>query len=167
LAQERLATYADKAAAGSENKNRLAPSSQIELVRVGRAPELPFDTAQFDAVVGQHVLEHIRDLNAALLEWKRVLQANGLLALATPNALYPDPAHFADVDHTHIFAPRELSAAVENAGFEIQACYTIFPYLSRARLARGLSVIGNRLFRAAPYFASRGRTIVLGARRRQ
>jgi hypothetical protein len=41
---------------------------------------------------------------------------------------------------------------------------TIFPFLTRARLLRAFGVIAYRAFARAPYFASRGRTILLGAR---
>ena len=135
------------------------------LIRVGEDGALPFRDAAFDAIVGQHVVEHLPDADAALREWKRLLKPNGRLALATPNARYPDPAHFADADHARIFSPRELSDAAAGAGFAVEACYTIFPFLTRVRLLRAIGVIGYRVFQGAPYFATRGRTIVLAARK--
>ena len=135
------------------------------LVRIGEDSTLPFRDGAFDAMVGQHVVEHLPDPDAALREWKRLLKPGGRLALATPNANYPDPAHFADADHAHVFSPRELSDAAVRAGFVVEACSTIFPFLTRARALRGLGVIGYRAFQRAPYFAARGRTILLGARK--
>lgn len=137
--------------------------SQAQLVRVGKGPELPFQADTLDAILGQHVLEHISDVDTAMQEWRRALKPGGWLALATPNADYPDPAHFADEDHAHVFSPRELRRAVEGAGLAIECCYTIFPYLSRRRLLRGLGVVGHQVFRRIPYFAPRGRTIILAA----
>lgn len=133
-------------------------------VRIAEDGALPFHNASFDAIVGQHVIEHLPDIDAALREWHRLLKPNGRLALATPNARYPDPAHFADADHVHIFTPNELRRALENAGFVVEICATIFPFLSRARFLRAFGVIMYRLFQHAPYFASRGRTILLRAR---
>ena len=92
------------------------------LARIGEDGALPFRAGAFDALVGQHVVEHILDVDAALCEWKRVLKNGGRLALATPNARYPDPAHFADADHARVFS-------------------------------------------RMPYFASRGRTILISARK--
>lgn len=135
------------------------------LVRVGDGPELPFANAAFDAVVGQHVLEHLPDLPTALAEWRRVLRPGGRLAMATPNARYPDPAHFADEDHDHVYTPQELAEAAQAAGFQVQACYTVFPYLGRNRWLRAAGVTAHGVFRWLPHFAGRGRTILLGAQR--
>jgi ubiquinone/menaquinone biosynthesis C-methylase UbiE len=140
-----------------------APGAAV--AQVGEGAALPFGDGCFDAVVGQHVVEHLPDPAAALREWRRVLKPGGRLALATPNARYPDPAHFADDDHDHVFTPGELRSAAEAAGFSVVACYTVFPYLTRLRPLRALGVAGHQLFRRLPYFAGRGRTILLGATR--
>ncbi len=141
------------------------PLLAMALVRIGEDGTLPFRDAAFDAIVGQHVVEHLLDADAALREWKRLLKPNGRLALATPNANYPDPAHFADAEHAHIFSPRELSDAAARVGFAVEACRTIFPFLTRLRALRAIGVIGYRVFQRAPHFATRGRTILLGARK--
>jgi len=135
------------------------------LVRIGEDSALPFRDAVFDAVIGQHVVEHLPDADAALLEWKQLLKPGGRLALATPNVLYPDPAHFADADHARVFSPRELSDAAARAGFAADACYTIFPFLTRMRALRALGVVGYRVFQHVPYFATRGRSIILSMRK--
>ncbi len=144
---------------------RSSAAIRVQLLRTGKDSALPFRDAAFDAVVGQHVVEHLPDVDTALREWKRLLAPGGRLALATPNARYPDPAHFADADHARIFSPGELRDAAARAGFAVDACYTIFPYLSHVRALRALGVIGYRAFQRAPYFAARGRTIMLEARK--
>jgi SAM-dependent methyltransferase len=136
------------------------------LSRISEDGVLPFRAAAFDAVIAQHVIEHVADVDAALREWHRVLKPGGCIALATPNANYPDPAHFADAAHARIFTPRELRDAAARAGFIVENCYTLFAYLSRIRVLRALGVIAHRAFQSAPYFASRGRTILLGARKK-
>ena len=136
-----------------------------QVIRVGAEGALPFQDDSFDAIVGQHVGEHLADIDAAACEWKRLLAPGGRLVLATPNARYPDPAHFADASHTHVFSPPELRDVAGRAGLAVEECYTLFPFLSGNRALRGLGVIGYRVFQHSPYFSSRGRTILLGARK--
>ena len=146
-------------------KRRGGSSGDLTVIRIGSEGALPFGDGSFDVIVGQHVVEHLRDVGAALCEWKRLLRAGGRLVLATPNARYPDPAHFADASHTHVFSPSEMREATERAGFFVEACYTLFPFLLGIRALRGLGVVGYRVFLHAPYFSARGRTIMLGARK--
>lgn len=126
---------------------------------------LPFHSGAFDAILAQHVIEHL-DAEGALREWARVLKPYGRLAIATPNARYPDPAHFADAAHTRIFTPDELRAILTQAGFTVHECLTLFPYVGSARVWRALGVIAHRALRRVPYLAARGRTIVVGAQMR-
>ncbi|MDE3090248.1 MAG: hypothetical protein KGJ80_12775, partial [Chloroflexota bacterium] len=72
---------------------------------------------------------------------------------------------FADADHARVFTPQELRDAAARAGFVVESCSTIFPFLSRLRALRAVGVIGYRVFQSVPYFAARGRTILLGARK--
>ena len=136
---------------------------RLSFAQIGEDNRLPFRSHSFDALLAQHVVEHLADLDDALREWSRVLKPGGRLALATPNVRYPDPAHFADDDHAHIFAPDELRARLERAGWRVETCLTIFPYLSRVRALRAFGVIASALFARAPYYAARGRTILLSA----
>ncbi len=133
----------------------------VGLVHIQDSGPLPFSAAAFEAIIGQHVLEHLDDVDGALTEWKRLLKPGGRLALATPNARYPDPAHFADAEHTCVFAPSELFAVVEGAGFKVAHLSTIFPFLSHVRLLRAAGVLAYRAFQYAPYLNTRGRTILL------
>lgn len=137
---------------------------RLYAIHIGETTTLPFCAESFDSIIAQHALEHLPDVDAALREWKRLLKPNGRIVVATPNALYPDPAHFADDDHAHVFAPDELRETVQRAGLRVESCHTIFPYLSRVRALRAFGVIAYRLFQSAPYFSSHGRTIQLCAR---
>lgn len=134
-------------------------------VHIAADTPLPFRDGAFDAILAQHVIEHLPDVDAALREWARVLKSNGRLVLATPNARYPDPAHFADAEHTRVFTPNELCDVVTRAGLQVEARFTIFPYLGRVRALRAFGVMAYRAFQCVPYFATRGRTIVLAANR--
>ncbi len=153
---------AEKSPASS--RPRVTVSSGTELTRISEDGSLPFRDNSFDAIIGQHVIEHIADAAAALREWKRVLKPGGRLALATPNARYPDPTHFADPDHARIFSPAELRDALARAGYVVETAATVFPYLTQTRILRGIGILAFKIFQRAPYFSSRGRTILVGAR---
>ena len=148
-----------------ERSRRASTPKSACLVLIGENGALPFRDGAFDAIVGQHVIEHLADASAALCEWNRVLGPGGRIALATPNARYPDPAHFADGDHAHIFALDELCHAVGRAGFAVEYASTIFPFLSNLRALRAVGVIAYRVFENLPYFAAHSRTIILSARK--
>jgi SAM-dependent methyltransferase len=163
--QDSRQTWQESLFITSNKPPRSSAAIRVQLIRIGEEGALPFRDAAFDAIVGQHVIEHLPDADAALREWKRLLKPDGRLALATPNAGYPDPAHFADADHARVFSPRELADAAARAGFAVEACHTLFPFLTRVRALHALGVIGYRAFQHAPYFNARGRTILLSARK--
>lgn len=72
---------------------------------VGDLHDLPCDAGSFDAVVCFEAIEHVDDPERALDEFKRVLQADGILILSTPNRanyLRGNPYH------VHEYLPEEL-----------------------------------------------------------
>ncbi|HWK90171.1 MAG TPA: class I SAM-dependent methyltransferase [Longimicrobium sp.] len=65
-------------------------------LRQGFAEQLPFGDAEFDLVVLDNVLEHVRDRERTLAEIRRVVRPGGLLYLVTPKpfalaSLWSDP----------------------------------------------------------------------------
>ncbi len=57
----------------------------------------PFETDQFDEVVGLHVIEHVRDPMAVMAELHRITRNGGMVKLVTPHWTNPDWA----TDLTH------------------------------------------------------------------
>jgi 2-polyprenyl-3-methyl-5-hydroxy-6-metoxy-1,4-benzoquinol methylase len=130
------------------------------LVAVGQKIGLPFRDGTFDAVVSQHVLEHLDHPVDHLREWRRMVGQHGAIVLATPNAWYPDPAHFFDTDHRHVWNVRELGAAFQAAGFVEASTWSLFPFLGKNRFAKALSVrLGSKMDRLTGY-KGRGRTLI-------
>jgi 2-polyprenyl-3-methyl-5-hydroxy-6-metoxy-1,4-benzoquinol methylase len=64
-----------------------------DVVRVGDIANLEFDDHSFDVVLLNEVLEHVPDDMATLRELHRVLRPGGVLALLSPNRLYPFEQH--------------------------------------------------------------------------
>ncbi len=152
------------ARAGAAGSGRDVP---IKRVLCARAEALPFADGSFEAVVAQHLVEHLPDPQQALREWRRVLKQGGTLVIVTPNAAYPDPCHFADPGHASLFTLATLRSALEGAGFQVARLTTLFPYLGRGRIPRAASIrlarIGDRL----PGLIARGRSLVAAGTRTQ
>jgi SAM-dependent methyltransferase len=102
---------------------------------------LPFPDGHFDGVILSEILEHLDDDVAGLRDVWRVLKPGGVVAITVPNARYPfwwDPINWTleHTLHTHIqrgplagiwanhvrlYERDELRAAVEQAGFAVEA----------------------------------------------
>ncbi len=158
--QTRLAVGTDLSSEGL----RLARLEGRGHLLCGRAEQLPFSGNSFDALVAQHLVEHLSDPAEALREWRRVLRPGGILALVTPNALHPDPELFYDPTHVSLFTPATLRSALEDTGFEVTHLSTLFPFLGRGRLARSISIRLGTLGQYIPAFAQTGRSLVVAAR---
>lgn len=141
------------------DRGDLAPPLLIN----ARAESLPLKDASFDAVVAQHLLEHIHNPIEALREWRRVLRPGGVVALVTPNALYPDQTLFDDPSHVDLFTPDTLRSALESSGFKVVHLSTLFPYLGRTRLARFLSIRLAPIAHRLPGFDRSGRSLIAAA----
>jgi len=99
-----------------------------ELVRVDPDEPLPFPDNTFDLVACIETLEHIRDVQLALSEIRRVLRPGGRLALTTPasarwRVLLRGVEHpFSP--HLRSFTRRSLRSTLEAMGFQIIELYT-------------------------------------------
>jgi ubiquinone/menaquinone biosynthesis C-methylase UbiE len=67
----------------------LRPTVYKELVK-GSATSMPFADESFQTVISNSVLEHIRDVDAAVSEISRVLKPGGEFAMTTPSEYYPE-----------------------------------------------------------------------------
>jgi SAM-dependent methyltransferase len=107
------------------------------------ATEFTFDTASFDWVVANHILEHIPDDITAMREIFRVLRPGGTAILQVPytemlestieDAVINDPAKqsllFGQKDHVRIYSLVDYVNRLRNAGFEA----TVVPYAALGR----------------------------------
>lgn len=86
----------------------------------GSATSIPLDDASVDVVVSFETLEHIDDYRKFMAEIKRVLKADGLLILSTPNDKeFPEGAHY----HIHEFERKELERLVAKYFTETKAYF--------------------------------------------
>ncbi len=87
---------------------------------------LPYPSTMFDMITAWHVLEHVRDVRAALLEWTRVLRPGGILAIEVPNAnclkarmLGPRYRKFWPAAHYYAFTSQSLISLLESTGLQV------------------------------------------------
>ena len=93
-------------------------------VRQGDLAGQGYPSSSFDAVIASHVIEHVPDPEALLVEALRVLRPGGTLVLYTPNAASLGRRHYREdwrglepPRHLHVFTPQALSALTRRAGF--------------------------------------------------
>lgn len=114
--------------------------------------------ASFDAVMLNHVLEHIPDDRAALAELFRILRPGGLAVITVPvvegwERTYEDPAidtpelrelHFGRWDHVRYYG-RDLRERIAAAGFELEVWQAAPTDTVTYALHRGASVfVGHK-----------------------
>jgi SAM-dependent methyltransferase len=112
----------DYALAGlRQTRNRFARSR----LACGDAASLPFAEGSFDAIIAQHVIEHMPDSGAVCRDWRRVLRANGRLIIVTPNLQFCDQFIFDDPTHVCIFSRKTLRQSLETVGFNVEFICTL------------------------------------------
>lgn len=94
---------------------------------------MPFPDQAFDAVIANHVLEHVEDDGRAMREVRRVIKAGGVAILSVPivegwdytyeNESVRDPTerqiHFGQSDHRRFYG-RDFAGRLEHAGMAVQ-----------------------------------------------
>lgn len=120
---------------------------------------MPFSDDSFDALVANHVLEHVADERKALQEIGRVLTEHGIIVLSVPivhgwKRTYEDdrikaPAerriHFGQEDHRRFYG-QDFTTRIRRAGFVVE----IFRADPRTEVKFGLKR-GDQLFIARPH----------------
>jgi SAM-dependent methyltransferase len=95
-------------------------------VHLGPLETLGFPDDAFDAVVMNHVIEHVHDPVSLLKECRRILRPGGRLIVVTPNAMSlghrifgKDWGHLDPPRHLHLFSRGTLRDCAEKAGLGI------------------------------------------------
>jgi 2-polyprenyl-3-methyl-5-hydroxy-6-metoxy-1,4-benzoquinol methylase len=137
---------------------RLGHRSGFRGGRVGGGEALPADDGEFDAVLALEVIEHLLDdqVGPFFAEAARVLRADGIFALSTPNAERLEAAHilcpdcggvFHPVQHLQTWDAERLQSTARNHGFEPIATEATRLFSSRleASLAGAANVVKRGL----------------------
>lgn len=111
-------------------RSRTRETYDIEYLH-GDATQLPFQDEEFDLVVSTQVLEYVPDVNAALVEFHRVLKSGGRVALLDTDWdsivwYFPDRERMERIlrvweEHApDPFLPRTLAVKLNRAGFQVE-----------------------------------------------
>jgi SAM-dependent methyltransferase len=101
--------------------------------RMMQSDQLPFDSATFESVLLDNVLEHIADPEPILAEVRRVLAAGGRLLVGVPGIL----GWHSDHDHKIFYDENKMVNCLESAGFAaVEVFHT--PLFRSAWLSRRL-----------------------------
>jgi SAM-dependent methyltransferase len=104
----------------------------------GDAQDIPFPDGMFQAVVTLDTLEHVPDDRKALAEIHRILAPGGALILNVPAYMWLWGPHDVALHHCRRYTPTEVSARVEEAGFEVlrisSGVFVLFPVVVGIRL---------------------------------
>ena len=103
----------------------------------GSCAALPFPAGAFDLMVAFEVIEHLHQQTSFIAECRRVLSADGLLIVSTPNTLYYAESRAAagpNPFHEHEFEAAEFEAALRaqfaNVSLLLQnrnECFAFYP----------------------------------------
>lgn len=109
----------------------------------GSVVNLPFGDGCFDAVLCNHVVEHVRDDIKGFAELARVVRPGGLVIVGVPNegcriarfrnhVIQPSIAR--TTDHVHFYVRRALSARLVAVGLEVKILETEGFFMPHLRL---------------------------------
>ncbi len=90
---------------------------------LGQTVEALNADARFDLIVASHVVEHMAEPVEVLASLRNHLSPRGRIYVEVPMELHgAHPRVREPVTHLNFFSPVSLSALLERAGFELQAC---------------------------------------------
>jgi ubiquinone/menaquinone biosynthesis C-methylase UbiE len=78
------------------------------------ATSIPLESESFDLVTASHVLEHLPDDQAAIMEWTRLIRPGGFLLIILPS----NEVLFKGSKHLRTYDIRDFSGRLEGLGLE-------------------------------------------------
>lgn len=143
---------------------QIARSRHNLKVHISRLEDLRLPADSFDAVVMNHVVEHLYDPVALLKECRRILVPQGTVVAVTPNIESIGYKIFGEnwrglepPRHLHLFSPATLLATAKAAGFEKPETWTT------AANALAIATGSVEVFRRKRKWSFRGKRLMTGA----
>jgi len=131
-----------------DNAVEICRQKGISDVHIADAEKTEFKDQQFDLIIASDVLEHIRDEDRALQEWRRILKSGGKLIIFVPAFQFLWSAHDEVNHHYRRYQKSGLINALKKNGFKAERAsywnFSLFLPVSVARLSRKLFSGGKR-----------------------
>jgi SAM-dependent methyltransferase len=112
----------------------------------------PFEDGTFDGIVSRYAFHHFPDPDASLLEFRRILSADGFVVISDPSTYEDDNASFIDDfqrlrpdGHIHFYKRQEMIALFQRHGFTVEDSF-----VSRISYPHNLTPDHVRLLDRAP-----------------
>lgn len=99
------------------------PRTQADVIHDLDTLPYPFPDNQFDEVIGRHVIEHVRDPMAVMIELHRITRSGGIIKLVAPHWTNPDWA--TDLTHRNHLNSYSFRNFTEDRA--------VFPFYTEAR----------------------------------
>ena len=135
-------------------EQRREPDPRVKFQLVD-SEELPFEDAFFDIVLSHHVIEHVVNQDLHLSEMRRVIRADGVCWLGTPNKT--SPIMEGHIGNDQVLHYREMKPLFERHEFVVHECSVQlmrrpFVYHCEKRFGRFVPTFALELLK--PFFPS-------------
>ena len=135
----------------------------------GGIAEIPTDAA-YDAIVSNHVFEHVRDVASTLEQLRTRLKPGGVLITKLPIDDWRNPQQqtwsASDVDHhLHTWTPRLFANVLFEAGYEVREVKVICSAWHPKLFPLVKLGLGGLAFRALAVIKHRRQLLAVGARK--
>jgi SAM-dependent methyltransferase len=135
----------------------------------GSVAEIPADAA-YDAIVSNHVFEHVRDVAGTLEQLRTRLKPGGLLITKLPIDDWRNPQQHIwsadDVDHhLHTWTPRLFANVLFEAGYEVREAKVICSAWHPKLFPLVKLGLGGLAFRALAVIKRRRQLLAVGMRK--
>jgi SAM-dependent methyltransferase len=150
----------------TDGRDSLAPDVEFHTADVR---DLAFlDAASVDVVFTSNLMEHLpskHDVEAMLVEVRRVLQPGGHLIAMGPNIRFVAGAYWDFWDHLTPITDRSLVELLEHLDYSVEDCYPKFlPYTTRSSIPQALWLVRGYV-KFPPAWRVMGKQFLIRARR--
>jgi len=104
----------------SEEAIKICEKRGLRNVLLMRGEKIDFKNEEFDVIIASDILEHVKDENIALKEWRRILRRNGKMIVFVPAFNFLWSSHDEQNHHYRRYSKATLAKSLKEADFSIE-----------------------------------------------